>query len=192
MRLVDYLDLGASFDPTAPCLASGPETLGYAEVQGLSRWVAGALAAQGVGVGDRVATLSADEPLASAAVFGISRAGAVWCPVHLEPGAALNHGLLAALECRILLFTAAFADRVDEVRDQLGDTTAVCLDAAHPWAMSWGEFLYAGIEYSVDRTNDDDVAMVLRPATTTESEVTLTGADLALLTSPELSRHAAL
>jgi len=32
--------------------------------------------------GDRVAILSANDPTAFTCVFGISRAGAVWCPIN--------------------------------------------------------------------------------------------------------------
>lgn len=190
MRLVDYLDLGASVGSGDPCLTSGSESLSYAEVQGLSHWVAGALAALGVAAGDRVATLSGDDPLACAAVFGISRAGAVWCPVNAEHDATLSCEVLAALDCRVLLFTSAFAERVDEIRPHLGETTAVCIDRSHPWAMAWGEFLYAGMSHPVDRAHPDDIAMVLLPATASQPEVTVTGSRLATLTTEGLTQHA--
>ena len=45
MRLVDYLDKGASLDADAPCLVSGDEVATYADVQELSGRIASALAA---------------------------------------------------------------------------------------------------------------------------------------------------
>ena len=62
MRLVDYLDKGASLGPDAACLTTDGETLSYAEVQQLSYRIAGALAATGVRPGGKVAILSGERP----------------------------------------------------------------------------------------------------------------------------------
>ena len=86
MRLVDYLDKGASLDGDAPCLTTDGESLTYADVQDTSRRVARALARRGVRPGDKVAILSANDPTAFTCVFGISRAAAVWCPVNPQRG----------------------------------------------------------------------------------------------------------
>jgi fatty-acyl-CoA synthase len=79
MRLTDFLDKGASLGPAAPCLTMAGQSRSYAEVQRLS-WVIGqALARSGIRPGDKVAVLSANDPVAFSCVFGIARAGAVWC-----------------------------------------------------------------------------------------------------------------
>ena len=94
MRLVDYLDKGASLGPDAPCLTMGERSLSYAEVQDCPAGSPGRCARSGVRPGDTVAILSGNDPIAFACVFGIARAGAVWCPVNPrneadgEPGAA--------------------------------------------------------------------------------------------------------
>ena len=43
MRLIDYLDKGASLGPEAPCLTAGGRTLTYFDVQRLSWRIARAL-----------------------------------------------------------------------------------------------------------------------------------------------------
>ena len=64
-------------------------------------------------------------------MFGISRAGAVWCPVNPRNEAAENRELLALLDCRCLIFAAAFAPLVAKIAPDLpGLTTLVCLDDA--------------------------------------------------------------
>ena len=94
MRLVDYLDKGASLGPDQPCLTTDGDSMSYAEVVELSSRVAASLAGCGVSPGDKVAILSANDPIAFSCVFGISRAAAVWCPINPaqrgrgEPGAA--------------------------------------------------------------------------------------------------------
>src|SRR6187200_3258305 len=130
MRLVDYLDKGASLGPESPCLTTDGHTLTYAEVRDTSRRVADALARCGVAPGQSVAILSANDPTSFTCVFGISRAGAVWCPINPRNEAAENRELLELFDCTALIFQASYAGLVDEIRGQLPRLrTLVCLDA---------------------------------------------------------------
>jgi len=81
VRLTEFLDKGVSLGAQAPCLTAAGRTLTYGDVQRLSWRIARALDRSEVGPGDKVAILSANDPMAFSCVFGISRAGAVWCPV---------------------------------------------------------------------------------------------------------------
>src|SRR6202453_3957510 len=130
MRLVDFLDKGASVHPIdAPCLTMADQARSYADVQRLSWPVGRALARSGVGPGSTVAVLTGHDPGSSGAVCGISRAGAVWCPVNPRNEAAENRELLALLDCRCLIFAAAFAPLVAKIAPDLPElTTLVCLD----------------------------------------------------------------
>ena len=60
-----------------------------------------------------MAILSANDPVAFTCVFGISRAGAVWCPINPRNEAAENRELLDLFGCRALVFQASFAALVD-------------------------------------------------------------------------------
>ena len=82
MRLVDYLDKGASLGEASPCLTMGLADLSYGDVQRFSHRVARGLQRSGIQPGDKVAVLSSNDAQAFACVFGISRAGAVWCPIN--------------------------------------------------------------------------------------------------------------
>src|ERR1700677_1527014 len=136
MRLTDYLDKGASLGPDRPCLTMGSLSLSSRELQGLSYRVARALDRSGIRPGDKVAILSANDPVAFSCVFGISRAGAVWCPVNPRNEAAENRELLDLFDCRCLIFAAAFAPLVARITADLpGLTTLVCLDGSSPSAM---------------------------------------------------------
>jgi fatty-acyl-CoA synthase len=69
--------------------------------------------------------------VAFASVFGISRAGAIWCPVNPRNEAAENRDLLDLLDCACLIFQAAFAPLVGRIAGELPKMrTLVCLDAA--------------------------------------------------------------
>jgi fatty-acyl-CoA synthase len=129
VRLTDFLDKGVSLGAEAPCLTTAGNTLTYFDVQRLSWRIARALDRSGVGPGDKVAILSPNDPVAFACVFGISRAGAVWCPVNPRNEAAENRDLLDLFDCRCLIFAAAFAPLVAKIAPDLPKLTAlVCLD----------------------------------------------------------------
>src|ERR1700691_6650318 len=119
MRLTDYLDKGASLGPDRPCLTMGSLSLSYGEVQGLSYWVARALDRSGIRPGDKVAVLSANDPVAFSCVFGIARAGAVWCPVNPRNEAAENRALLELFDCACLIFQGSFAPLVARIAPEL-------------------------------------------------------------------------
>ena len=149
MRLVDYLEKGASLGQTDPCLTTDGVTMTYAEVRGLAERVAGALAAHGVRPGDKVAILSANDPIAFTCVFGISAAGAVWCPINPRNEAEENRELLDLFDCVALVFQSGFAPLVDSIRDRLPQVrTLVCLDDKVDGALTWEEFLAAADESS--------------------------------------------
>jgi fatty-acyl-CoA synthase len=166
VRLADFLDKGASLDPGAPCLTTDGESRSYAEVQATSRRVAAALSRCGVRPGDKVAILSANDPTAFTCVFGISRAGAVWCPVNPRNEAAENRELLQLFDCAALIFASAFMPLVDKIRDDLpGVHTLVCLDEDLDWALSWDEFLGDGPGSEAEPV--DDLAMIVGTGGTT-------------------------
>ena len=66
MRLVDYLDKGASLGADAPCLSMDGKDLSYGDVQRLSYRIARGLANSGVAAGEKVAILSGNDPIAFA------------------------------------------------------------------------------------------------------------------------------
>jgi fatty-acyl-CoA synthase len=191
VRLADYLDKGASLGPDAPCLTTDGQTGTYGEVRGLSVRIAAALARHGVAPGDTVAILSANDPVAFTCVFGISRAGAVWCPVNPRNEAAENRELLELFECGTLIFQARFAPLVQRIRAQLPRLhTLVCLDGTVDGALRWDEFLGPdGGE--VDRAPVDDLAMIVGTGGTTgrPKGVLLTGTNLETMTAVTLMSY---
>ncbi len=131
MSLTSWLDKGASLGADAPCLTKAGQSSSYGEVQAFSWSVARALVRSGVRPGDSVAILSSNDPTAFACVFGIARAGAVWCPINPRNEATENRELLDLFQCRALLYQASFAPLVEAIRADLPAlTTLVSLDSA--------------------------------------------------------------
>jgi fatty-acyl-CoA synthase len=185
VRLVDYLDKGASLDADAPCLTTDGQSRSYAEVQELSRRIASALKACGVRPGDRVAILSANDPTAFTCVFGISRAGAVWCPVNPRNEAAENRELLDLFGCVALIYQKSFAPLVTQIRGDLPAlTTLVRIDDP----AEWDAFLALGEE---DVEAGSDLAMIVGTGGTTgrPKGVELTGTNLETMTALTLMSY---
>jgi acyl-CoA synthetase (AMP-forming)/AMP-acid ligase II len=169
MPLIEYLDKGASLGRGAPCLIAGDASLSYGQVQDLSWEVARALARSGVQAGDKVAILSANDPIAFACVFGISRRGAVWCPVNPRNEASENRELLDLFDCTCLIFQSAFAPLVEQIAAQLPKLRVlVCLDEDRGEIPSFARWLSssAGDEAAVG-VAPDDVAMIVGTGGTT-------------------------
>lgn len=192
MRLADYLDKGASLGGDSPCLTMNDTTLSYAEVVRRSRRIAGALQASGIRRGDRVAILSANDPLALTCVFGISRAGAVWCPVNPRNEAEENRQLLGLFGCRCLLFQEKFAPLVARIRDRLPElTTLVCLDGRVEGALTFAEWSAVHTAPEELPSADDELCMLAGTGGTTGKPkgVRLTGRTMATATALTLMSY---
>ena len=189
MRLTDFLDKGASLGPDAPCLTMAGHTRSYAEVQRLSWVIARALARSGVRPGDKVAVLSGNDPVAFSCVFGIARAGAVWCPVNPRNEAAENRELLDLFDCSCLIFQGSFAPLVARIAPGLPKvTTLVCLDAGDPGvvtAVPLRRWLAGLPEEPWQAEPPDDVAMIAGTGGTTgrPKGVQLTGHNIETMTA---------
>jgi acyl-CoA synthetase (AMP-forming)/AMP-acid ligase II len=192
VRLTDYLDKGASLGPEAPCLTAAGRTLSYADVQRLSWRVARALDRSGIGPGDKVAILSANDPVAFGSVFGISRAAAVWCPVNPRNEAAENRDLLDLFDCRCLIFQAAFAPLVARIRPDLPKlTTLVCLDGEPEGAIGFD--LWTGPEPAEPWQAEppDDMVMLVGTGGTTgrPKGVMITGRNIEVMSALTLMSY---
>ncbi|KQX39647.1 AMP-binding protein [Variovorax sp. Root434] len=168
MRLVDYLDKGAQLGAHSPCLALGGTELSYAQVQRISWRVARGLQRAGVRPGDKVAVLSSNDAMAFATVFGISRAGCVWCPINPRNEASENAFVLDAFDCACLVFHGNYAAMVEQMRSQLPKLRAlVCLDGPQAFAPSMEEWLQGLDDSPLDIAPPDDVAMIAGTGGTT-------------------------
>ncbi|MEV4599191.1 long-chain fatty acid--CoA ligase [Amycolatopsis sp. NPDC049253] len=192
MRLIDYLDKGASLGASAPCLTRDGVSLSYGEVQELSWRVARALARSGVRPGDKVAILSGNDPVSFGCVFGISRAGAIWCPVNPRNEAAENRELLDLFDCTCLLVQSSFAPLVSRILPDLpAVTTVVCLDGSMPGAVSLPEWLDGLDAAPFDVPPPDDVALLVGTGGTTgrPKGVVLTGHNIETMSALTLMSY---
>ncbi|MFJ7213139.1 long-chain fatty acid--CoA ligase [Amycolatopsis sp. NPDC098790] len=169
MSLFFYLEKGASLDPGAPCLTLDGVSRSYGEVVELAEAVARALRRSGVAPGDKVGILSANDPTAFTCVFGISRAGAVWCPINPRNAAGENAELLDLFDCGTLLFQPAFEDLVRKIAPNLPKlTTLVRLGEGDDFAPGFQNWLgLAKDDPSAAAPQPDDVVALVGTGGTT-------------------------
>jgi len=192
VQLIDYLDKGASLGAGNPCLTMDGKDLSYDEVQRISYRVARGLAASGIPAGAKVAVLSGNDPVAFSCVFGISRAGAVWCPINPRNEASENQFILDAFDCSALIFHSSFLPMVEKIRPNLAKLElVVCLDAAPEGVLSFDAWL-AGIDDApFDRAPVDDLALIPGTGGTTGKPkgVMLTGRNIEAMTAITLMSY---
>src|SRR5271157_6274790 len=168
MRLIDYLDKGAMVGATSPCLTMGDTDLTYQDVQRLTNRIARALRRSGVRPGDKVAVLSGNDPTAFTCVFGISRAGAVWCPINPRNEAAENRFILDAFDCTCLIFQSAYAPLVERIAPELPKLSVlVCLDQTLSFAPALEAWLENMDDGPLEIDPADDIAMIAGTGGTT-------------------------
>jgi fatty-acyl-CoA synthase len=192
VRLTDFLDKGASLGPGAPCLTMAGQARSYADVQRLSYAIARALARSGVRPGDKVAILSANDPVAFCCVFGIARAGAVWCPVNPRNEAAENRELLDLFDCSCLIFQSSFTQLVGRIAPDLPKiTTLVCLDQSVPGAVTFASWLDGLPDGPGQADPADDIAVIAGTGGTTGKPkgVLLTGHNIETMTALTLMSY---
>src|ERR1700691_4983723 len=167
-------------------------TRSYAEVQRLSWVIARALARSGVGPGDKVAILSANDPLAFCCVLGIARAGAVWCPVNPRNEAAENRELLDLFDCSCLIFQGTFAPLVARIAPDLPKvTTLVCRDDDAAGAVQFSDWVDGISTEPWQAEPADDIVMIAGTGGTTGKPkgVMLTGQKIETMTAPPLMSY---
>jgi fatty-acyl-CoA synthase len=193
MSLTFYLDKGASLDAEAACLTLHGVSLTYGQVVDLSHAVAKALRRSGVAPGDKVGILSANNPTSFACVFGISRAGAVWCPINPRNAAGENAELLDLFDCTTLIYQPAFDELAADIAPRLPKlTTLVRLGEGDEVAVGFDTWLAAaeGDAPAEAEPPDDVVALVGTGGTTGRPKgVMLTSRNLETMTAIVLMRY---
>lgn len=181
MRLIDYLDKGAQLGSERTCLTMGDADLSYGKVQSISHRVGRALQGAGVAAGNKVAVLSSNDSIAFACVFGISRAGAVWCPINPRNEASENRYVLDAFDCTCVMYHSNYAPMVAKMRVELPQVhTWVCLDKADADIPSLDQWLRDVSDAPLHVSPVDDVVMIAGTGGTTGQPkgVMLTGMNL--------------
>ena len=136
----DILRHWASQRPTHPALRwEGGGELSYAELDARSSQVAQALAADGVGAGDRVAFLDKNSPEQVELFFGAAKLGAVPCPVNYRLAAPEVAYIVADSRAKVFVVGDEFSALGDKIAGDLDGVRILTTGAPYDrWRDSFG------------------------------------------------------
>jgi fatty-acyl-CoA synthase len=144
MDLAEWIERHARLTPDKVAIRFPGGDVSYAALAGrVERW-AGALAAAGVGRGDRAAYLGLNSPEVLALLFACARLGAMFLPLNWRLAPPEHRQVLADCKPTALLVEPAFTAHADAFRDDLRDVARVCLGPATEGWMARDDFLVRG------------------------------------------------
>ncbi|NVB43319.1 long-chain fatty acid--CoA ligase [Pseudenhygromyxa sp. WMMC2535] len=144
----DWLQRRAWLSPTAPAIidVSGPggiadaRTIDYRTLDAETNQVANALAAQGIGLGDRVAVLAKNRVEYVQLWFACAKLGAALQALNWRLTARELGPLITQAGPRIMFWDREFAELIDSLRPQLGDAKIVALDEPRAGDLEFSSF----------------------------------------------------
>ncbi len=170
MNLAEVLALSAARVPDRPAVVFRSRPLSYAQLDGAVNRAAAALAALGVGPGDRVAFLVGNVPEYVVALYGTWRAGAVGVPLNVMLTSDEVGPILADAGAKAVIAEMAYLPTVLAARSGIPDLEHVLVVAGPPvppGTTSFEEALaHAGDPPSADRA-EDDLALIQYTSGTT-------------------------
>lgn len=144
--MADLIRAHASVRPDSPCVTFDGRTVSYRELDARSNRVANALAAAGVGPGERVAIIARNSPAFYELTFGCAKSGAVFVPINWRLSAREVDAILEDATPRVVIAGAEqFALIPESIRNSI---TCLNVDTEYP---SWRDSASAGDHrYPVD------------------------------------------
>jgi long-chain acyl-CoA synthetase len=133
VALSRFLDDAARDFPTVAATWFRGETLDYAELRRAVDALAGALAAEGVAAGDRIAVALPNLPAAVIAAFATWRLGAVLVPLDPELSDDELHRLLEQSRAQVLVCLSPHVPQVNRVRTGLPHLGHVVATGVEEW-----------------------------------------------------------
>jgi fatty-acyl-CoA synthase len=128
----------AGVDAARIAVVAGEERLTYADLDARSARVSGALAAAGVGLGDRVAVMLKNRSEFLEVLFGAARLGAIFVPMNFRLSRDEVAYLLGDCEPRVVVFQSDVVEEVQGGAEQAGfGGLLLCVDGADPTYPCW-------------------------------------------------------
>jgi len=143
MDLSHWIERQAGFAPAKCAIRFAECEISYAALAARIEAVAKALAAAGVGTGDRVAFLGLNNPEMIALLFACARRGAMLAPLNWRLAPPEHRETLADCAPKLLVTEPAFAAGIDGVKPRLPAMRYIALGDAPGWE-SYEMFLTMG------------------------------------------------
>ncbi len=147
MVLYDVLARGAAEYPDRPALVYRDTALTYAQLTGMVNRFAGALAAEGLGKGDRIAILLPNVPPFTVAYYGATAIGAIAVPANpLLKAPELVH-IWGDADVKLVITLPQLLEGASKAASELGIPRLICVgprDVVPEGVRTFDEFLAQG------------------------------------------------
>src|SRR5271156_5914881 len=142
MRAIDYFDKGADAYPDRIAIIDGETRHTYREMRELTRRIARAMRARGLGDEERAAIYSPNDSRVLFCMLGILRAGAVWVPNNSRNALDANIQYMNYVEVSWLFYHSSYRDQAQEIMQQVPSLrNCVCIDAEDSPDVSLRKFM---------------------------------------------------
>jgi indoleacetate---CoA ligase len=161
MDLSDWIERQAAFAPGKAALACAGRRLSYADLAHLIAQTASALAASGVGRGDRVIHIGYNGIEQIALLFACARLRAIFAPLSWRLAPPEHRAMLADCRPHVLVVGDPFVEPTAGILDPAVTLVCVALGVAHDGWLSWDRFVESGTAAPAPAADAAEVAPVL-------------------------------
>ena len=189
MRFSDYNGLGdvvrhyAKVRPNSPAIIFCERSKTYADLNEASDRVAAGLLAAGLNNGDRVSYLGKNSDLFFEVLFGVSKAGGIFCPLNWRLTRTELDYIINDCESSMIFVEAQFLSALDDPVE-LGIETLIVMDGREPNHLQYADWIAAAeTEIACPQVGRDDDALLMYTSGTTGKPKG------AVLTNRNLAKH---
>lgn len=144
MAVIDFFDRGFRIDPDGDYLLCGDQRYTYRQAHEITCRIANGLIAAGCAKEAKAAVWATNDPLAWLCTLAIWRAGLAWVPINYRNASEENGYILAAFDCEVLFFQAAFAEQIAALKAALPKVRHyICIDGEAPGAIAMQPWMAA-------------------------------------------------
>lgn len=161
MDLSDWIERQAAFAPDKVALVCAGATYRYAELARAIGRTAAALAASGVGRGDRVVHLGYNGVEQIVLLFACARLHALFAPLSWRLAPPEHRAMLADCRPQVLVVADPFVEPTTAILDPASSTKRVAIGAARDGWNSWDRFVETGVAVLPAPADDSGTAPVL-------------------------------
>jgi fatty-acyl-CoA synthase len=155
MRAIDYFDKAADLYPRRIAIADRGKLYSYAEVQALTRRIAGAMRKAGLRQGQGAGIYSINDARVLVCMLGLLRAGAAWVPINYRNAIDANVEYMKYVELPWLFYHSSFAAEAAQMKSRVASLRhLVSIDATDGDTPSLDAFIESGTDVSDDDWGD--------------------------------------
>ena len=169
VNIGDFLTRRSRLTPDREGLVCEGVRRTYKQLNDRANRLANAMAALGIGHGDRVSILAFNEPEYYDMYFGLGKIGATLVPVNYRLAGPEIQYILSDCESKVLVFGAEYVEVVDSIRNDIPTKDFIAISPDPPeWAKSYEALIGDASNGEPEITGgDDDTLTILYTSGTT-------------------------